>query len=63
MKIKTLKEQKVPTEVSKITILTQDGSEIRISENKFGEIVINKFHIESCTIKIVPQSSNEVIIQ
>lgn len=47
-------------EVSKITIFLNDETEIRVSVNKFGELVVNK---SDSALIIIPQVSNEILIK
>jgi hypothetical protein len=47
-------------EVSKITIFLNEETEIRISVNQFGELVVNK---SDSAINIIPQVSNEILIK
>jgi len=63
MTIKTNRAQEEPVECTYLKVYNDLGSEFRISENKFGEIVINKFHQERCTIQIEPVMGNEIIIK
>ena len=47
-------------EVGKITIFLNEGTEIRIQVNKFGELVVNK---SDSALIIIPQVSNEILIK
>lgn len=47
-------------EVSKITIFLNDETEIRVSVNNFGELVVNK---SDSALIIIPQVSNEILIK
>lgn len=63
MKIKIARDQEEPTEVQYLKIV-QGDTEFRITENKFGELVINKYsHEDSSSINIQPIMSNEIILK
>ena len=47
-------------EVNKVTVYLNEETEIRISVNKFGELVVNK---SDSAITIIPQVSNEILIK
>ena len=46
-------------EVNKVTVYLNEETEIRISVNKFGELVVNK---SDSAITIIPQVSNEILV-
>lgn len=44
-------------------VISIGETEFRISENKLGELVVNKHSYDNTTMQILPQVSNEIILK
>lgn len=62
VKVRVIAGEDIEASSTRVTILL-DGKKYTLSENNFGQLVINKIDDEDSAIKILPSTSNEIRIE